>query len=103
MEGIDEKDRRKFMAICIGLCMLAYFVAKWATTQVIAGELAYPEELSGQIFWHVYQPFSIDAWRMDEGLSIGVQRVIRRYVSGNGCSPWQGRLPVIWPTSIFLA
>ena len=79
MEGIDEKDRRKFMAICIGLCMLAYFVAKWATTQVIAGELAYPEELSGQIFGHVYQPFSIDAWRMDEGLSIGVQRVIRRY------------------------
>ncbi len=79
MEGIDEKDRRKFMVICVGLCMLAYFVAKWATTQVIAGELAYPEELSGQIFGHVYQPFSIDAWRMDDGLSIGVQRVIRRY------------------------
>jgi len=79
MDGIDEKDRMKFFGICIVLCMAAYLAAKWLTTQMIAGELAYPEALSGQMFGHVYQPFAIDAWRKDGELPLEMHRIFRRY------------------------
>ena len=96
MDGIDEKDRMKFFGICIVLCMVAYLVAKCMTTQMIAGELAYPETLSGQIFGHVYQPFAIDAWRKDGELPVEMHRMFRRY----GLIEWM--LYMIGPLACYL-
>ena len=63
MMEMDEKDRNKFILICVVVLAVAYVGGNWATTQLIADALEYHELLPGRLFGHVFQPFAIDLWR----------------------------------------
>ena len=76
---MDEKDRNKFILICVVVLAVAYVGGNWATTQLIADALEYHELLPGRLFGHVFQPFAIDLWRSDAALYDAIQRTIRSY------------------------
>ena len=79
MMEMDEKDRNKFILICVVVLAVAYVGGNWATTQLIADALEYHELLPGRLFGHVFQPFAIDLWRSDAALYDAIQRTIRSY------------------------
>ena len=45
MMEMDEKDRNKFILICVVVLAVAYVGGNWATTQLIADALEYHELL----------------------------------------------------------
>lgn len=68
MEGwnsIDDKDKPRFVAICLAIAAVAYIGANWIATQLVAETFRYSPLLTGELFDHIYQPFAIDAWRSD--------------------------------------
>ena len=79
MMEMDEKDRNKFILICVVVLAVVYVGGNWATTQLIADALEYHELLPGRLFGHVFQPFAIDLWRSDAALYDAIQRTIRSY------------------------
>ena len=54
MMEMDEKDRNKFILICVVVLAVAYVGGNWATTQLIADALEYHELLPGRLFGHVF-------------------------------------------------
>jgi len=79
MMEMDEKDRNKFILICVVVLAVVYVGGNWATTQLIADALEYHELLPGRIFGNVFQPFAVDLWRSDAELYDAIQRTIRSY------------------------
>ena len=79
MMEMDEKDRNKFILICVVVLAVVYVGGSWATTQLIADALEYHELLPGRIFGNVFQPFAVDLWRSDAELYDAIQRTIRSY------------------------
>ena len=79
MMEMDEKDRNKFILICVVVLAVVYVGGNWATTQLIADALEYHELLPGRIFGNVFQPFAVDLWRSNAELYDAIQRTIRSY------------------------
>ena len=88
MEGwnsIDDKDKPRFVAICLAIAAVAYIGANWIATQLVAETFRYSPLLTGELFDHIYQPFAIDAWRSDPELSRAMARTLSQYAFFQWC------------------